>query len=129
MRISIRGRQTQGMRRFSFEAAVGRHVHDFGSDFILSPLTDPGGRARAACFHLGPGGAVGEHEATVGQLFCVLAGEGWVSGADGVRQPIRPFQAVHWQAGERHATGTTAGLVAVVLEGDDFEVWATAQSE
>ena len=52
------------MRRYSFEAAVGRAVRDFGSEFILSPLTDPGGLARAACFHLAAGGSVGEHEAT-----------------------------------------------------------------
>ena len=118
----------RAMRRYSFEAVVGRPVRDFGSDFILSPLTDPGGRARAACFHLAAGGSVGEHEATVGQLFCVVAGEGWVSGPDGVRHPIAPFQAAYWEAGERHATGTAAGLVAVVLEGDDFEVWAREHS-
>ena len=51
-----------------------------------------------------------------------------MSGPDGVRHPIAPFQAAYWEAGERHATGTAAGLVAVVLEGDDFEVWAREHS-
>ena len=116
------------MRRYSFEATVGRPVRDFGSDFVLAPLTDPDGRARAACFHLAAGGCVAEHEASVGQLFCVVAGDGWVSGSDDVRQPIGPFQAAYWEKGERHATGTDTGLVAVVLEGDDFEVCATEHS-
>jgi hypothetical protein len=116
------------MRRYSFEATVGLPTREFGSDFVLSPLTDPQGRARAACFHLAAGGGVGEHEASLGQLFCVVSGEGWVSGSDGVRQPIGPFQAAYWEKGERHASGTATGLVAVVLEGDDFEVWAREHS-
>jgi hypothetical protein len=116
------------MRRYFFEATDGRPVRDFGSDFVLSPLTDPDGRARAVCFHLAAGGCVGEHEASVGQLFCVVSGEGWVSGPDGVRQPIGPFQAARWETGERHASGTATGLVAMVLEGDDFEVWAREHS-
>lgn len=67
---------------------------------------------------------MGEHEAVVGQLFCVVDGEGWVSGSDRERRSIAAWQAAHWRPGELHAAGTATGLIAFVLEGDAFEVWA-----
>ena len=73
--------------------------------------------ARTVFMHLEPGGRVGEHETTVRQLFWVVAGVGWVSGSDGARAAIRPFEAAHWAAGELHAAGTDTGLVAAVIEG------------
>jgi hypothetical protein len=109
---------------FSFGRDAGRRIDAFASDFVLTPLTDPEGTARVACFHLGPGEGIGEHPAVVGQLFCVVAGDGWVSGDDGVRTPIGTMQAALWAPGERHATGTDVGLVAIVLEGDSFDVAA-----
>ncbi len=113
------------MRLYRFDAAVGRSISDHGSRFTLVPLTDPDAETRAACVHLGPGGLVGRHEAATRQLWCVVAGEGWVSGDDGTRVPIGPFQAALWERGEQHEAGTDTGLVAVVLEGDDgFTVWA-----
>ena len=112
------------MRLFAFGPHTGHHVDRFGSDFVLSSLTNPEGSARVACFHLGPGGVVGQHEAVVGQLFCVVDGEGWVSGTDGARHPIATSEAAYWIPGEVHAAGTTSGMTAFVLEGDAFEVWA-----
>ena len=112
------------MRLFAFGADVGRHVDQFGSDFTLSPLMEPTGAAHVACLRLAPGGLVGEHEAVVGQLFCVVEGEGWVTGADRRRRPIRSGQAAHWVGGELHAAGTNSGLTAIVLQGEGFEVWA-----
>lgn len=110
------------MRIFEFGPQHGKRIDRYGSDFVLTPLTDPAGSARVACFHLKPGDLVGEHEAVVGQLFCVVDGAGWVSGDDGVRQSIGQHQAAWWSKGERHASGTDAGLTAIVLEGDRFEV-------
>jgi hypothetical protein len=116
------------VRMFAFGPDNGHHIDNFGSDFVLSPLTNPDGAARAACFHLAPGGVVGQHEAVVGQLFCVVAGEGWVSGADGSRRAIAASQAAYWVPGEDHAAGTATGMTVVVLEGDGFDVWAEASS-
>ena len=112
------------MRLLTFDASVGRRIDRFGSDFVLSPLTDPNGQARVACMHLAPGGIVGEHEAIGQQLFCVVAGRGWVSGDDGQRAPIEPMQAAYWEHGELHAAGSDEGMVAVVLEGSEFTAWA-----
>ena len=112
------------MRLFTFGPQAGHPVDQFGSDFTLSPLMEPTGTAHVACLHLGAGGVVGEHEAVVGQLFCVVTGEGWVSGADGHRRSIGSGDAAYWRSGEMHAAGSETGLIAVVLQGDAFEVWA-----
>jgi hypothetical protein len=109
---------------FSFGRDDGHHVDRFGSSFVLAPLTDPTGGARAACLHLAAGDVIGEHEATTGQLFCVVAGSGWVSGSGGHRTAITAWQAVFWDRGEVHAAGTETGMTAIVLEGDDFRVGA-----
>ena len=114
---------------YSFGRRSGHHIDRFGSDFVLSPLTNPDGAARVACFHLDAGATVGEHEAVTGQLFCVVRGDGWVSGDDGRRTSIQRDQAAYWDAGERHAAGTESGMTAIVLEGDAFEVWAPPASE
>jgi hypothetical protein len=110
---------------YSFARNDGHHVDKFGSSFVLSPLTDPTGSARVACFHLGPGESVGEHEAVVGQLFCVVDGHGWVSGDDGVQAAIAVQQGAYWGVGERHAAGTDSGMTAIVLEGNNFTVAAS----
>jgi hypothetical protein len=101
-----------------FDPATGWRVADGGSEFTLAPLTLPDGRVKAACFHVPAGGAVGFHEATVPQLFCVVGGSGWVTGADRTRVPVAAFEAAYWAAGELHEAGSDDGMVAVVLEGD-----------
>ena len=112
------------MQLVSFAANAGHEIERFGSRFVLSPLTNPDGTARATCFHVPAGGLVGEHDAVGGQLFCVVQGVGWVSGADGRRWRIEPFQAAYWQSGERHGAGSDEGMVVVVLEGDGFRPFA-----
>jgi quercetin dioxygenase-like cupin family protein len=111
------------MKSYRFDAATGRPRSEHGSSFRLSPLTDPDGRARAACFHFEPGDRVGRHEADIRQLFCVVAGEGWAAGPDGARVPIGTGEAALFEPGEDHEAGTDTGMTAIVLEGD-FEVWA-----
>lgn len=107
-----------GVELSSFDAKAGHQVDRFGSDFILSLLMKPTDTARTVCMHLPPGGLVGEHEATSAQLFCVVSGEGWVSGDNGERRAIKTHEAACWSIGERHAAGTETGLAAIVIEGD-----------
>ena len=90
-----------------------------------SPLTTQEPAVSLACFHLEAGEFVGEHQADARQLFCVVAGEGWVSGNDGAKTAISSYQATVWDAGEMHAAGTDTGLTAIVLEGDEFDPWLT----
>jgi quercetin dioxygenase-like cupin family protein len=99
----------------------GRTIGAYGSEGVtMSPLTEPLplGAVQAACFRLAPGGRIGRHPASVPQLLAVVAGSGWASGADGVPQPLGAGDAVFWEAGEEHETGTDDGLTAIVLEGE-----------
>jgi hypothetical protein len=50
------------------------------------------------------------------QLFLVLAGEGWVRGAESDRIQIEPGQAAFWTTGEWHESGSETGMTAVVIE-------------
>ena len=50
------------------------------------------------------------------QLLAVVEGEGWIRGNDDGRTPIRVGDAVFWEAGEWHETGSEAGMVALVIE-------------
>lgn len=109
------------MRSVPFKRSDGTRIEAFGSSFALAPVTDIQGTARVACFHLGRGDLVGEHRAVSGQLFCVVVGEGWVSGEDGSRISIRAYQAAHWARGERHAAGTETGMTALVIEGEGIK--------
>ena len=109
------------MRLIHFDATVGRQIDRYESEFTLSPLTPPGEGFKAACFHIPAGGVVGFHEATVPQLFCVVSGSGWVTGADRERVPVGPFEAAFWEAGEWHESGSDEGMTAVVLEGESVE--------
>jgi quercetin dioxygenase-like cupin family protein len=65
---------------------------------------------------IAPGGIVGRHPAVVPQLFVVVRGSGWVSGADGEREPVEAGDAVLWEQGEEHESGSDTGMTAIVLE-------------
>ena len=71
---------------------------------------------------LGPGGVVGRHPAVAAQLFVVVSGTGWVSGSDGDRVPIRAGEAVAWEPGEEHESGSDEGMTALVVEAGSLAV-------
>ena len=69
-----------------------------------------------------PGGVIGRHPTGSAQLFTVVAGSGWVSGADGERSSIAAGEAVAWDAGEEHESGTDDGMTAIVVEAEELDV-------
>ena len=71
---------------------------------------------------VGPGGVVARHPAVVAQLFVVVSGNGWVSGADGAREGISAGQAVLWEPGEEHESGSDEGMTALVVEAEAIGV-------
>lgn len=101
--------------RFDEEVAIPISAH--GSRFRIGPLTAPDARGRVQVLHLPADGVVGRHPAVGRQLFAVVAGSGWVSGADGRRRPIRAGYAALWEPDEEHEAGSDDGLTAVVVEG------------
>lgn len=66
-----------------------------------------------------PGGVIGEHPAGVAQLFQVVDGRGWVSGASRERIRILAGEQVVWERGEAHASGSSSGMVAIIVQSDD----------
>src|SRR5436305_392703 len=73
--------------------------------------------------YLGPDGLIGRHETMVQQLFAVVAGQAWVSGADGQRRTLEAGYAARWQVGEMHEAGSDEGATAICVEGR-FDMWA-----
>jgi len=71
---------------------------------------------------LAPGGVVARHPAAAEQLFAVVSGTGWVSGDDGDRIPIRAGEAVAWDPGEEHESGSDEGMTALVVEAESLAV-------
>jgi quercetin dioxygenase-like cupin family protein len=115
------------MELYRFDPSVGIAVDAHGSSFVISRLVRADSTSlRAACFHLEPGGVVGRHRATDRQLFCVVAGDGWVAGEDGERVAIGPQQAAWWETGELHDALARVAMTVIVLEGPALVVHATA---
>jgi hypothetical protein len=130
---------------YRFGPEVGHHISHFDSDFTMSPILRTTGDlppdaaagdeaasqawhaavarrgVRIASMHIGPGGRVGYHQATVPQLFLVVAGAGWVRGAAPERTPIQPYTAAFWTGGEWHGAGSETGLTAIVIEGETLD--------
>jgi quercetin dioxygenase-like cupin family protein len=71
---------------------------------------------------IAPGGIVGQHPAVVAQLFVVVRGSGWVSGADGEREAIESGQAVLWEQGEEHESGSDTGMTVLAVEAESLDV-------
>ena len=78
--------------------------------------------AHVVVIEVGPGGVVARHPAFVRQLFVVVRGSGWVSGADGARMEISVGEAVLWDGGEEHESGSDEGMTALVVEAESLEV-------
>ena len=74
------------MRTVRFTRELAQPITLFDSTGAASvPLGDGSGEAHVYWIHIEAGGCIGAHPAGFGQLFLVVAGSGWVAGADGVR--------------------------------------------
>ena len=49
-------------------------------------------------------------------------GSGWVSGANGEREAIQAGEAVLWDPGEEHESGSEEGMTALVVEAESLDV-------
>ncbi len=115
------------MKIYRFDPQVGRQITQFGSDFAMAGIIRVTGRnagdgeIQVGCMHIPAGGSVGYHQATVPQLFLVMAGEGWVRGETETRRPVHAFEAAFWYGGEWHESGSETGMTAVVIEGKGID--------
>ena len=79
-------------------------------------------QAHVVVIEVGPGGRVARHPAVGEQLFAVVGGSGWVSGADGAREPIEAGEAVLWEPGEDHESGSDSGMTVLVVEAESIGI-------
>ena len=108
-----------------FDEEVSTPVTAFGSRFSIGPLIGDDSVARVEVIRMPPGGSIGRHPASASQLFAVVVGSVWVSGADGVGRTIEPGYGALWAAGEDHEAHSPSGATAVCIEGH-LDVWALA---
>ena len=78
--------------------------------------------AHVAVIEVEPGGVVARHPAGGFQLFAVVSGSGWVSGGDGGREPIASGEAVVWDPGEEHESGSDEGMTVLVVEAESISI-------
>lgn len=104
---------------FRFDREAARPIPAFGSRnaFIARGVRTPG-PTQIGCFYLEPGGVVGYHQTTTPQLLLVVQGEGWVRAGSEERLVVKAGDAIFWEAGEWHETGTDTGLVALPVEAE-----------
>lgn len=67
------------------------------------------GRGAVSVIRIDAGGVLGRHPAVVDQLFCVIVGDGWVSGLDGGRVAIGAGQAATGERARTMSPVATAG--------------------
>ena len=105
-----------------------RHIELTGERPVTAPgsvnaaVRRLGANAHAVVIELGPGGIVARHPAGATQLYAVIQGSGWVSGGDGEREQIRAGEAVLWEPGEEHESGSDEGMTALVVEAESLDV-------
>ena len=58
----------------------------------------------------------GRHPTRLWQLLAVVSGTGWAAAADDVRIALEAGDAVLWEPGEEHRSGSDDGMVGVVVQ-------------
>ncbi|MFD2090053.1 SpoIIE family protein phosphatase [Blastococcus deserti] len=105
------------MRRLSLST---RELDAFGSSGVSVSRTahveEPVDGFAVDVTRYAPGAVNGRHPTGLWQLLAVVSGSGWASGADDVRIPLAAGEAVLWEPGEEHASGSDDGMVAVVVQ-------------
>ncbi|WP_100011261.1 cupin domain-containing protein [Lentibacillus sediminis] len=110
------------MRVFDLKKNSGRRITEFGSNFLMAPLTRSNAPMQVSFFHLEAGGVVGYHQAKVAQLLLVTDGEGTVRGKEDEQVNVKTGQVVLWEKDEWHETVSEQGLTAIVMESSDFDL-------
>jgi hypothetical protein len=110
------------MKRYNLGPEYSRQIGDYGSSFRLMRLHwSKVSEVRVDIAYLAPGEFIARHAAGLPQLFCVIAGNGWVSGEDEIEHPISASEAAFWVQGELHATRSDDGLTAVIIQSPELD--------
>lgn len=106
------------MRRFELPRRTIEAFESAGIEMDFLPRVAGAAESSVHVATLEPGGTIGLHRATKSQMFAVIAGEGQVASADGVRVTLSAGQLVIWEAGEMHQSWASTAMSVVIVESD-----------
>lgn len=107
------------MQRFRFGQDVAWPISDYRSSFQLVRLLQvQSGEVRIDIAYFGAGDRVGPHPAGLPQLFCVISGDGWVTGEESAEARIATGEAAFWSRGEQHSARTDPGMIAIIIQAE-----------
>ena len=111
------------MKIFRFDPEIGESIDAYGSSGVVTTkLVHVFDETDIKCAYLGSNSVIGYHQTTKNQLFVVVQGEGWVRGKrPEARCRIKAGQAVFWEKGEWHESGTEMGMIVILIEGEDID--------
>ena len=107
------------MKIYKFSKEHGKKVERYQSHLATYvKMAQTKEAATIGCMYIEGEGTVGYHEAPIAQLFIVVEGEGWVTGEDQRRIPIKRGEAALWEKGEWHTSGSAEGMTAIVIQSE-----------
>ena len=105
------------MRIFRYDSGEGREIKEYNSSNIfISPILQIEKGAIIHWISCDPHGVIGFHQAGGPQVLFVIQGEGWVRSESPEPIPVTVGDAVFWDLGEWHESGSEGGMTALVLE-------------
>ena len=106
------------MKIFRFDPEVGQEIEQFGSvKAIIAKVLHLEDKAAISCVYIRPNGKLGHHPAVTPQLLLLVQGDGWIRGETEEKLAVREGQAIFWEQGEWHESGSENGMTAVIIEG------------
>jgi quercetin dioxygenase-like cupin family protein len=106
------------MKIFCFDPEVGQEIEQFGSvKAIIAKILHLENEAAISGVYIRPNGKLGHHQAVTSQLFLLVQGDGWVRGETEEKVIVHEGQAIFWEQGEWHESGSEKGMTAVIIEG------------
>lgn len=110
------------MRILDFQKGLADPIARFRSERASSVSLGHGqGDVHVYAVHFDADGIIGTHPTGYCQLFLVVQGQGWVSGADGVRVRVAAGQGAYFELGEEHSKGSDTGMMAIMVQATQFK--------
>jgi quercetin dioxygenase-like cupin family protein len=110
------------MKIFRFDSQVGKEIEQFGSvKAIVSKILHLEDEAVISSVYIQADGKIGYHQAVTPQLFLLVQGKGWIRAESEERLAVQEGQAIFWEQGEWHESGSETGMIAVIIEGVHFD--------
>ena len=110
------------MKIFLFDLEAERDDEKFGGvKAIIARAVQLDSEAKVNAVYLQPHKRISYPQTLTQQLFLVVEGEGWVKEKPDEELAVKQGQAIFWEIGEVHESGTAIGMTAVIIEGINID--------